>query len=426
MFDTIVTAPGSLGDVNPMIAIARGLQARGRRVVVVAAERYLHLVEKAGLGARALVPESLFAQVVDDPNLWHPRKGLKLVFGSAGQGFLEEHYEWVASQYQPGRTLLVSHILDFASRIFRDAHPEAAFCSVVPSPAVLRSLSSPPRLTRSGFETRLPKPLLAFAYRQADRIIDGMVSPAINRMRARHGLPPVKRVMDRWWASPDLTLGLFPDWYSIPESDLPPGMRCVGFPLADSGDLLPRAGEQLVRDALEPLQGARPIVFAPGSAHAHARPFLKAAAQACKHLREPGVLLSSASSQFPTQLPDNVVAAGYLPFTHLLRSASAIVHHGGIGTTSQALAAGLPQVVVPMAFDQFDNAVRVEAMGCGSWLPMTSVTAARLARHLGRVLADPKVHTAARTIAGKMTTATITPTALADIVLDQFARRLEE
>jgi rhamnosyltransferase subunit B len=41
------------------------------------------------------------------------------------------------------------------------------------------------------------------------------------------------------------------------------------------------------------------------------------------------------------------------------------VHHGGVGTTSQALAAGIPQVIRPMAFDQFDNAARIERLRCG-------------------------------------------------------------
>ena len=225
MIDTIVTAPGSLGDVNPLIAIARGLQSRGRSVVVAAAERYLPLVERAGLTARVLVPEVQFAELVNDPRLWHPRRGLEIVLGPTGQRFLNEHYHWVAGLYRPGKTLLVSHILDFAGRIFRDANPTVALCTVVPAPALLRSLSSPPRLTEWGWETRLSKPFVAFAYRQADRILDRLMAPAINRLRAEVALQPVKRIFDRWWASPDLTLGLFPDWFSVPQSDLPSNMR---------------------------------------------------------------------------------------------------------------------------------------------------------------------------------------------------------
>ncbi len=57
-----------------------------------------------------------------------------------------------------------------------------------------------------------------------------------------------------------------------------------------------------------------------------------------------------------------------MPFGKLLPHCAAIVHHGGIGTTSQALLAGIPQVIRPLAYDQFDNASRVESIGCGRWL----------------------------------------------------------
>ena len=43
-----------------------------------------------------------------------------------------------------------------------------------------------------------------------------------------------------------------------------------------------------------------------------------------------------------------------------------------MGTTSQAFAAGIPQVIRPLAFDQFDNAERVEKLGCGRWLKRDS------------------------------------------------------
>ena len=420
MIDTVVTAPGSLGDVNPLIAIARGLQSRGRRVAVAAAERYLPLVERAGLVPRVLVPEEQFARVVDDPRLWHPREGVKIILGSAGQGFLDDHYRWLAGLYHPGRTLLVSHILDFAGRIFRDANPQAAFCSVVPAPVVLRSWQAPPQLSRWSWVTKMPRPLLALGYRQVDRVVDGVLAPAINRLRTEHGLRPVRRILDRWWASPDLTLGLFPEWFSVPPSDLPLNMRCVGFPLADSGDLLPDDARARVSEALSPLRGARPIVFAPGSAHAHAKPFLAAAAEACRRLGKAGVLLSAVSHQFPSDLPSNVVTAQYLPFGELLRYAEAIVHHGGIGTTSQAFAAGLPQLILPMAFDQFDNAARVERLGCGTWLPMTRLSPARLTKRLSQVLASPAIARGAHSLAAKMTQNPVTPCGLADIILRRF------
>jgi len=42
-----------------------------------------------------------------------------------------------------------------------------------------------------------------------------------------------------------------------------------------------------------------------------------------------------------------------------------LLHHGGIGTTAQALRAGIPQIVMPKAFDQPDNAMRIAALRLG-------------------------------------------------------------
>ncbi len=422
MIDTVVTAPGSLGDVNPMLAIARGLAAAGREVIVVTAERYLPLAQKAGLATRALVDETEFSRAVNDPRLWDARKGLEVVFGSQVQGLIAKHYRWLTEIYQPGRTLLVSHVLDFAGRIFRDKHIECRHCVIVPAPAVLRSLSAPPQLSPSGWETHLPKFLLRGVYRLADRMVDKLIAPTINELRQEVGLPSVNRILDRWWTSPDLTLGLFPDWFSIPSQDLPEHMQCVGFPLADSGDLLPESAKQLVDQTLAPLNGKQPIIFAPGSAHSQAKAFLQSAAQACEKLNRPGVLLSSAADQLPQRLPPNVVAAAYLPFRELLPRACAIVHHGGIGTTSQSLAAGLPQVVAPMAFDQFDNAQRVKRLGCGTWLRMPSVTASKLAAQLQHVLDDSQIRAATGQIAQRLTRPT-TPDDLARIILGHFSSR---
>jgi UDP:flavonoid glycosyltransferase YjiC (YdhE family) len=53
----------------------------------------------------------------------------------------------------------------------------------------------------------------------------------------------------------------------------------------------------------------------------------------------------------------------YLPFSLVLPRVRAIVHHGGIGTSAQALAAGIPQLVRPLAYDQFDNAHRLSRLG---------------------------------------------------------------
>ena len=81
----------------------------------------------------------------------------------------------------------------------------------------------------------------------------------------------------------------------------------------------------------------------------------------------------------------------YAPFSQLLPRCAALVHHGGIGTCAQALAAGIPQLVMPMGFDQPDNAARLQRLGVGATLVPAKFTGPRVAQALTRLLDDPRV-----------------------------------
>jgi rhamnosyltransferase subunit B len=72
----------------------------------------------------------------------------------------------------------------------------------------------------------------------------------------------------------------------------------------------------------------------------------------------------------------------YVPLSALLPRASALVHHGGIGTTAEALRSGTPQLISPFAWDQFDNAARVASLGAGMVMPANRLRPDRLADRL--------------------------------------------
>lgn len=378
---TIVTAPGSLGDVNPLLAIACILRDAGHDVTFFAAERYLPLVQRAGLRGLPLVSETQFHRWAADPRLWHPRYGARVILRDAVADYLRPHLEWLQQNCRPAETLLISHVLDFSGRIFRDLHPESRLVSILPAPVLLRSSHAPPRLSGYFWEGWYPKPWMPLAYRCIDFYVDRLGVSPINRLRRENGLDKVKRFMNCWWRSPDLTVGLFPRWFSIPTEDLPSKVRLVGFPFADSAAYVDATVDRQLESTRRQISDRRPIVFAPGTAHHHAAKFLRCASEASARVGKPAILISSDDSQFPPLAP-HTIHAKYLPFTQLLPQAEAIVHHGGIGTTSQALRAGVPQLVAPMAFDQFDNAERVAELGCGHWLPMKNVTTDRLAAAL--------------------------------------------
>ena len=74
---------------------------------------------------------------------------------------------------------------------------------------------------------------------------------------------------------------------------------------------------------------------------------------------------ANADTSSLTDLPDNVRLAGYVPLGPLLASSTAVIHHGGAGTTLTALDAGVPQIVVPQGADGPLNAAAVATAGCG-------------------------------------------------------------
>jgi rhamnosyltransferase subunit B len=358
-----------------MIAIGKQLRSRGYDVVISLAEPYAPLAEQAGLRAEPVISHEKFAQAIGNAAVWNPIRGPLQVFQVMVKDFLESHEQVIHRHHVPGRTVLVAHPLDLASRIVRDADPSTPLISVHVQPVTLRTLSQPPRLSPWWFEISRPRWAIRAGYSAIDHlIIDPILRGPINRMRHRYGLPPVRRIMDRWWLSPDCILAMFPSWYAPATVGFHDQLTHCGFPRDDVDG-----------DDFE-LPTNRPIVFTAGTAHRHCRAFFERAVTACEQLRRPGLLLSTFSENFPDpgSLPPSIRTMSYASLRRLLPVCAAIVHHGGIGTTSQAMAAGIPQVICPLAFDQFDNATRVERLRCGRWLHHPS----RLAPTLADCLAD--------------------------------------
>jgi UDP:flavonoid glycosyltransferase YjiC (YdhE family) len=147
-------------------------------------------------------------------------------------------------------------------------------------------------------------------------------------------------------------------------------------------------------------EGAPPIVFTLGtSAVWVARDFYRESIAAAKLLGRRAVLLIGDDRNRPKEtLPSAMIAVNYAPFELLLARACAMVHHGGVGTTSQGLRAGIPTLIVPFAFDQPDNAAHAARLGGSRTLPRTKYRAARVAKELDMLFSMPDYATRANEI----------------------------
>src|SRR5207253_413252 len=129
----------------------------------------------------------------------------------------------------------------------------------------------------------------------------------------------------------------------------------------------------------------------PGSAMKQGKAFFAAAVEACVKLGRRGMLLTRFPEQVPSPLPDGIRHFEYVPFSQVFPRAAAVVHHGGIGTTAQALAAAVPQLVMHMAHDQPDNAARVLRLGVGRPISPKAFRAPAVAKALHALSSSPEI-----------------------------------
>lgn len=385
---------GSHGDVHPFVGLGRELLGRGHRVTMLTNAHFEEMSRAAGLEFDPVGTHEDYGEAIDHPDLWHPRKAFGIV-AEAICRYVRIQFDAVASRYRPGETVVVSGVLAFGSRIAQEKLG-VPLVTVHLQPAGLRSVYQTPAYPKVHLGPRVPKLIKRGFYWLLDNVVaDPKIAPRVNAFRAELGLPPAKGFIGAWWNSPELIVGMWPEWYAATQRDWPRQLELVGFPLWDEGRVQALAPE--VESYLN--AGAPPIVFTPGSAMKHGQAFFAAAGDACRILGERGLFVTRFPEQLPNPLPGHVRHIAYAPFSKLFPRARAVVHHGGIGTTAQALAAGAPQIIMPLAHDQFDNAWRVRELGVGASLTPELFKPAAVAEKLRQLQSDRATIERARGIA---------------------------
>lgn len=392
----LLTVYGSAGDVHPMLGLALALQRRGHAVSLATSGYFAELVERAGIEFVELGTRERFLEFSRNPDLWHPIRSFALLLQQGILSQMREEYELVVERAIAGETVVLSSCLGFGSRI---AHEKLGlpFITVHLQPSVMWTEHETCRYAIGLSGPRVPRWLKRLQFQIGQRLLtDRLTLPELNRFRRELGLPPVRHLVP-WWSVGSHVLCLFPEWYAPPQPDWPRPLTCTQFPLWDEETLTAEPSE--LREFLD--RFGPPIVFTPGSAMQNGSEFFREAVGACRRLVHPGILLTRFAEQIPADLPENVRHFSYVPFSRLLPRAAAIVHHGGIGTTAQALRAGIPQLLMPMSHDQPDNAARAQRFGVGDWLRPSAFRAAAIASKLERLLNSASVASACREIAAR-------------------------
>lgn len=378
----LLTSWGSHGDLHPFLALGQGLIARGHQVTLVGHPDWPEEASKVS-GLR-------FVSTGEPPHGDFAKNYPEVL--SLKWGGLTSLRILVNQVIAPGFDLVLAALMGEASThdVLVTHHfvfPAAAMAELTGIPWATVSLA--PGIVPSAYSLpgvhfgRAGQGFLArqsnrFIWSTGQKIIRFMVDPVVNQWRAKHGLGPVRDAMFEAH-SPTLNLQLYSKYFAPRPPDWSAEKKIAGFCHYDPPDTDALAPE--LEDFLG--RGEAPILFTLGSTMVHnPGTFYQSAIEALEALRLRGILLIGLEENRPAYLPETIKAFPYASYGLLMPRVRAVAHQCGIGTLSHALRAGVPSVACPLAFDQPNNARRLEALGVAEMVLPHQHTA----RHIGQAL----------------------------------------
>lgn len=426
-----VVAPPLPGHLNPLLVLARELTRRGHEVTFIHMADAAAQVEGRGAAFLAVGRES------------HP------------PGALAAYLRRLAHPGGPlGFMAMLRATAALTDMLCRDLPgaletmgAEAVICDQAEAAGVLvaRHLGLPVISTATALllnrEPGVPPPFVPWPY---DATAQGLTRNRGGYWVTDLLLTPMRRVLVRHGAafgldpfadqgfSPLLTVAQMPRGLDFPRTALPPSVH-YGGPWRDGAEPngvradVPAAGLQgpgfqgrearssgapsCAPKSWAPIAGEGPLVFCSLGTLQGGRfqLFRKVAlaAQRCgaRLVVAHGGGLSDAEAARLAALGPGIAVHAFVPQREVLAQCAAAVLHCGMNTVLDALAAGVPLVACPIAFEQPATAARLAYAGAARVVPLAYANTPRLADALGAVLADPTFATAAQRLAGEMVSA---------------------
>ena len=371
----VLLALGSRGDVQPMIALGKALKAAGKPVTVVALRDFAPLVEEAGL---ALAPiDSRLDEALDAVSgsarkmaggEWSCSRAISAwVAGIAPQVAAAE-----LAAVEPG-DLVVAGVLSIDDAV---ALQEARGClavGVLMAP-VLPTASGPSATVavRPHGRSRLNR----WVGRAALAAGASMCTTTGSHLRDQLNLPRTGGLGFLKMLHTVPTLLATSPLVTPPPGDWPDNICQTGFWFDDSPAWDPPA------DLSEFLAAGDPPVFIGFGSMPSADPSadVQLMTQAARQAGRRAVIRPSQGWCDSEESPEDVYLLREAPYRWLFPQMAAIIHHGGAGTTAEALLAGVPNAVVAFGVDQPYHGRRIHDLDAGpAPIKRTQLTADRLA-----------------------------------------------
>ncbi len=385
----VLLAPhGTRGDVQPMLALAGALRARGHDVAFVVPSNFVQWVRARGFDAE---PNGIDVEVLlNEPgtDLQSLRWQLRHL-----DDLTTRLFESLAASRFDADLIVGAGVQVAASSIAElrgVPYASVAFC-----PCATPGRSAPPPTVRTQTLPEWVNRLLWDAGGAAARVA---LRGPFNRRRAALGLPPADDPLERF--AGDLIVVAADRDLAPLGADAPP--QAVATDAWVLEDLDPITDSRLAAFlALDP----PPIYVGFGSMVARRVPQLAAEAIAAVRAVGRAAIVAGGWADLGRHLSedDDVLVVPAVPHAQVFARVGAVVHHGGAGTTTAAARAGVPQVVLPHILDQFYWAHRVAVLGLGPrGLPVELINADVLTERLDATVRDPRYRARAAALATAM------------------------
>jgi rhamnosyltransferase subunit B len=396
---------GTLGDINPLIAIALELKRRGHVPVMALPPVFGPKIAPLGLEFHEVRPDIDPLNTVQAEMIYDVRKGTERGLREFLFPVLRKTYDdLLDAATKPERAdLLLLGELNYAGPLVAEV-TGIPWASYVLAPLSFFSAYDPPVLPMYPRLARADRtvPGMGRVIKRLVRFMSRKWPEPIYELREELGLERGKNPLFDAKHSPELVLALFSRVLGQEQKDWPEHVKITGFCYydSDSGNAALPANLEEFLAAGEP-----PVVFTLGSAAVMtAGRFFEFSAKAAIKLGVRAVLLIGADVRNrPRQaLPDTICVAEYAPYSKLFPRAALVVHQGGVGTTAQCLRAGKPMLIMPYSHDQPDNARRMQRQKVARVIQRANYTPIRVARKLRAMMEEPRFALRAKLVAKRM------------------------
>ncbi|GMA31436.1 glycosyltransferase [Litorihabitans aurantiacus] len=372
----LLAAPPFAGHLNPLLTLGLGLRERGFDVEVATGATKVPLVRGLGLRAHPLLADDpdAFDAIAQTPGPVRSNPLLLTRQLRANLALLPRARAELDAVLAAGSFDAV--VADFAAPVAGYAAQAAGlpWITTTPSPCALETRTGTPSYCGGwGPATQPWHRVRDAAGRMATRVAKRGMQLALRRAFARAGTGVYRADGSEAAYSPTAILGLGALELELPR-DWPAAFRMIGPVTATPERLLAGGG-----DALRPhLLPDGPLVLVTVGTHLDwARRDLVTQVRALAAAVPSHTFVVSlgrvGDDVGPTTDDEErdgrgagrVVVVDHLPYDEVMARFDAVVHHGGAGVSYSAIRAGVPALVHPRDFDQFDMAARIVAAGSG-------------------------------------------------------------